>query len=84
MFDLTDHPLSPVGSKAVPEVQGVVSMAYSETPWEMMEWLELAPLSSAAAYSDAQPSMPSIFNAEFLDVTDINLNSAMDLQLQHW
>nr|XP_054591893.1 myocardin isoform X2 [Nothobranchius furzeri] len=82
--DLTDHPLSPVSSKAVPEVQGVVSMAYSETPWEMMEWLELAPLSSAAAYSDAQPSMPSIFNAEFLDVTDINLNSAMDLQLQHW
>uniref|UniRef100_A0A1A7X302 Myocardin n=1 Tax=Iconisemion striatum TaxID=60296 RepID=A0A1A7X302_9TELE len=79
--DLTDHPLSPISSKAVPEVQGVVSMAYSETPWEMMEWLELTPLSSATAYSDAQSS---IFNAEFLDVTDINLNSAMDLQLQHW
>ncbi|XP_012719569.2 myocardin isoform X2 [Fundulus heteroclitus] len=84
--DRIDAPLSPVGSKvfAVPEVQGMVSMAFSETPWETMEWLDLTPPSSAAAFSAAQPSAPSIFNTEFLDATDINLNSAMDLQLEHW
>uniref|UniRef100_A0A3B5KUJ6 Myocardin n=1 Tax=Xiphophorus couchianus TaxID=32473 RepID=A0A3B5KUJ6_9TELE len=70
---------------AVPEVQGMVSMAFSETPWETMEWLDLTPPSSATAFGGAtQPSAPSIFNTEFLDVTDINLNSAMDLQLEHW
>lgn len=59
-------------------------MAFSETPWETMEWLDLTPPSSANAFSATQPSAPSIFNTEFLDVTDINLNSAMDLQLEHW
>ncbi|XP_047232016.1 myocardin isoform X3 [Girardinichthys multiradiatus] len=84
--DRLDPPVSPVSSKvfAVPEVQGMVSMAYSETPWETMEWLDLTPPSSATAFSASQPSAPSIFNTEFLDVTDINLNSAMDLQLEHW
>ncbi|KAM4525622.1 myocardin isoform 2-T3 [Odontesthes bonariensis] len=84
--DLMDTPLSPISSKAsaVPEVQGMVSMTFSETPWETMEWLDLTPPSSATAYSVAQPSVPSIFNTEFLDVTDINLNSAMDLHLEHW
>uniref|UniRef100_A0A3P9PX80 Myocardin n=1 Tax=Poecilia reticulata TaxID=8081 RepID=A0A3P9PX80_POERE len=85
--DRLDTPLSPGSSKvfAVPEVQGMVSMAFSETPWETMEWLDLTPPSSAIAFSGAaQPSAPSIFNTEFLDVTDINLNSAMDLQLEHW
>ncbi|XP_041830838.1 myocardin isoform X2 [Melanotaenia boesemani] len=84
--DLMDTPLSPTGSKAsaVPEVQGMVSMTFSETPWETMEWLDLTPPSSASAFSVAQPSVPSIFNTEFLDVTAINLNSAMDLHLEHW
>uniref|UniRef100_A0A0S7EPN8 MYCD n=1 Tax=Poeciliopsis prolifica TaxID=188132 RepID=A0A0S7EPN8_9TELE len=85
--DRLDTPLSPGSSKvfAVPEVQGMVSMAFSETPWETMEWLDLTPPSSATAFGGAaQPSAPSIFNTEFLDVTDINLNSAMDLQLEHW
>ncbi|XP_043958418.1 myocardin isoform X9 [Gambusia affinis] len=85
--DRLDTPLSPGSSKvfAVPEVQGMVSMAFSETPWETMEWLDLTPPSSATAFAGAaQPSAPSIFNTEFLDVTDINLNSAMDLQLEHW
>ncbi|XP_026170794.1 myocardin isoform X4 [Mastacembelus armatus] len=84
--DLMDTPLSPISTKmsAVPEVQGMVSMAFSETPWETMEWLDLTPPSSATAFSVAPPSGPSIFNTEFLDVTDINLNSAMDLHLEHW
>ncbi|KAF7661545.1 hypothetical protein LDENG_00259620 [Lucifuga dentata] len=68
----------------IPEVQGMVSMSFTETPWETMEWLDLTPPSSATAFSVAPPSGPSIFNAEFLDVTDINLNSAMDLHLEHW
>ncbi|XP_078019853.1 myocardin isoform X3 [Epinephelus lanceolatus] len=84
--DLMDTPLSPIGTKVstVPEVQGMVSMTFSETPWETMEWLDLTPPSSATAFSIAPPSGPSIFNTEFLDVTDINLNSAMDLHLEHW
>ncbi|TMS22224.1 Myocardin, partial [Larimichthys crocea] len=84
--DLMDTPLSPISSKvsAVPEVQGMVSMTFSETPWESMEWLDVTPLNSAVAFSVAPPSGPSIFNTEFLDVTDINLNSAMDLHLEHW
>ncbi|XP_017271726.1 myocardin isoform X3 [Kryptolebias marmoratus] len=84
--DLMDIPLSPVSSKAaaVAEVQGMVSMSFSETPWETMEWLDLTPPNSATTYSAAQSSVPSIFNSEFLDVTDMNLNSAMDLQLEHW
>ncbi|XP_051272720.1 myocardin isoform X9 [Dicentrarchus labrax] len=84
--DLMDTPLSPISTKvsAVPEVQGMVSMTFSETPWETMEWLDLTPPSLATAFSVAPPSGPSIFNTEFLDVTDINLNSAMDLHLEHW
>ncbi|CAI5659733.1 unnamed protein product [Oreochromis niloticus] len=84
--DLMDTSLSAIGSKVStnPEVQGMVSMTFSETPWETMEWLDLTPPSSATAFSIAPPSAPSIFNAEFLDVTDINLNSATDLHLEHW
>uniref|UniRef100_A0A3Q3J2F3 Myocardin n=1 Tax=Monopterus albus TaxID=43700 RepID=A0A3Q3J2F3_MONAL len=84
--DLMDTPLSPIGTKVstIPEVQGMLSMTFSEAPWESMEWLDLTPPSSATAFSVAPPSGPSIFNTEFLDVTDINLNSAMDLHLEHW
>ncbi|XP_041671290.1 myocardin isoform X4 [Cheilinus undulatus] len=84
--ELMDTPLSPIGTKvsSVPEVQGMVSMTFSETSWETMEWLDLTPPSSATAFSVAPPTGPSIFNTEFLDVTDINLNSAMDLHLEHW
>lgn len=84
--DLMDTSLLAIGSKASanPEVQGMVSMTFSETAWETMEWLDLTPPSSATAFTIAPPSAPSIFNAEFLDVTDINLNSATDLHLEHW
>ncbi|XP_033987885.1 myocardin isoform X1 [Trematomus bernacchii] len=79
-------PLSPISTKvsSISEVQGMVSMTFSETPWEAMEWLDLTPPSSATAFSMAPPNGPNIFNTEFLDVTDINLNSAMDLHLEHW
>ncbi|KAM6951706.1 myocardin [Aplochiton taeniatus] len=79
-------PLSPMNNKvsSIPEAQGMVGMNFSESPWETMEWLDLTPPSSATAFSVAPPNGPSIFNTEFLDVTDINLNSAMDLHLEHW
>ncbi|KAK5876289.1 hypothetical protein CesoFtcFv8_025657 [Champsocephalus esox] len=82
--DLIDTPLSPISTKVTSEVQGMVSMTFSETPWEAMEWLDLTPPSSATAFSMAPPNGPNIFNTEFLDVTDMNLNSAMDLHLEHW
>ncbi|XP_061666313.1 myocardin isoform X4 [Syngnathoides biaculeatus] len=83
--DLPGTPLSPLNKvSAFPEVQGMVSMAFSETPWETMEWLDLTPTTSTAAFNVPTSIVPSIFNAEFLDVTDMNLNSAMDLHLEHW
>lgn len=83
--ELIETPLSPMAKVlAVPEVQGTVSMTFSETPWETMEWLDLTPPSSATGFSVATSSVPSIFNAEFLDVTDLNINSAVDLHLEHW
>ncbi|XP_061764624.1 myocardin isoform X1 [Nerophis ophidion] len=83
--DPVDTPLSPLSKvSALPEVQGMVSMAFSETPWETMEWLDLTQPTSNPALNVPTPSMPSIFNTEFLDVSDINLNSAMDLHLEHW
>ncbi|XP_056153434.1 myocardin [Lampris incognitus] len=82
----TPTPLSPISTKVspVPEAQAMVGMTFSESPWETMEWLDLTPPSSATAFSVAPPNGPSIFNTEFLDVTDITLNSAMDLHLEHW
>ncbi|XP_028845935.1 myocardin-like isoform X3 [Denticeps clupeoides] len=84
--DLMDTPLSPMANKVSPvpsDGQGLW-MTFSESPWETMEWLELTPPSSAAGYTPMPLPGPSIFNSEFLDVTDINLTSAMDLQLEHW
>ncbi|KAG7271625.1 hypothetical protein CRUP_009283 [Coryphaenoides rupestris] len=80
----TPAPLSPVHTKLSPDGHGMAGMSFSESPWETMEWLDLTPPSSATAFSVARPSGPSIFNTEFLDIADINLNSAMDLQLDHW
>ncbi|KAF4085254.1 hypothetical protein AMELA_G00115240 [Ameiurus melas] len=85
--DLMDTPLSPMATKVspVPTDGHGLAMTFSESPWESMEWLDLTPPSSATAFSSSMaPSAPSIFNTEFLDVTDIGLNSAMDLHLEHW
>lgn len=88
----SDTPLSPTATKVSPvsaDGQGF-GMAFSESPWESMEWLDLTPPSSATAFSSSSngsgmaSSVPSIFNTEFLDMTDIGLNSAMDLHLEHW
>ncbi|XP_066519047.1 myocardin [Hoplias malabaricus] len=85
--DMMDTPLSPMATKVSPvpaDSQGL-GMTFSESPWETMEWLDLTPPSSATAFTSSMPPPgPSIFNTEFLDVTDINLNSAMDLHLEHW
>lgn len=85
--DMMDTPLSPMATKVSPvptDGQGL-GMTFSESPWETMEWLDLTPPSSATAFSSSiAPSTPSIFNTEFLDVSDIGLNSAMDLHLEHW
>ncbi|XP_053720650.1 myocardin isoform X2 [Synchiropus splendidus] len=81
--DLTDTPLSPISNTSTgPELQGTVSMTLSEAPWENMEWPDLMPLSSAMTFSVAPPSVPGIFNPEFLDDKDINWNA--DLHLEHW
>ncbi|XP_029102680.1 myocardin-like isoform X3 [Scleropages formosus] len=83
--DMMETPLSPMDARVSPaaEAQGI-SMSFSESPWETMEWLDLTPPSSATGFNTIPPAGPSIFNTEFLDVTDINLNSAMDLHLEQW
>uniref|UniRef100_A0A3B3ZJS5 Myocardin n=1 Tax=Periophthalmus magnuspinnatus TaxID=409849 RepID=A0A3B3ZJS5_9GOBI len=84
------HPRQPhhVSDKlllSAPELQGVAfSMAFSEAPWDNMEWLDLTPPTSANTYSVAPPTTPSVFTTEFLDVTDMSLSAAMDLPLDHW
>ncbi|XP_041431661.1 myocardin L homeolog isoform X2 [Xenopus laevis] len=59
-------------------------VSFTESPWETMEWLDLTPPSSATCLSSLTTTGPSIFNTDFLDVTDLNLNTAMDLHLEHW
>ncbi|XP_051523051.1 myocardin-like isoform X3 [Myxocyprinus asiaticus] len=85
--DMMDSPLTPLATKVSPiavDSQGL-GMTFTESPWETMEWLDLTPPSSATAFNNNMPPPgPSIFNTEFLDVTDINLNSTMDLHLEHW
>ncbi|XP_077183685.1 myocardin isoform X4 [Paroedura picta] len=88
---LTPHeilptPLSPMETQLSPssgEGSGL-HMSFTESPWETMEWLDLTPPSSANGFGSLTTTGPSIFNIDFLDVTDLNLNSTMDLQLQQW
>ncbi|XP_060109022.1 myocardin [Heteronotia binoei] len=87
---LTPHeilptPLSPMETQLSPSDEGSdLHMSFTESPWETMEWLDLTPPSSANAFGPLTTTGPSIFNIDFLDVTDLNLNSTMDLQLQQW
>ncbi|XP_059386090.1 myocardin-like [Carassius carassius] len=72
-YDHGDAPL-----EVTAEGRGL-GMTFGESPWETMEWLDLTPPSSSHTFhSGPPPSGPSIFNTEFLDVTDIGLN------LEHW
>nr|XP_056708929.1 myocardin isoform X1 [Euleptes europaea] len=88
---LTPHeilptPLSPMETQLSPssgEGSGL-HMSFTESPWETMEWLDLTPPSSANGFGSLTTTGPSIFNIDFLDVTDLSLNSTMDLHLQQW
>ncbi|KAJ8413754.1 hypothetical protein AAFF_G00082610 [Aldrovandia affinis] len=83
--DMIEAPLSSMDARVSPATEGQgLSMTFTESPWETMEWLDLTPPSSATGFSSIPPAGPSIFNTEFLDVSDINLNSAMDLHLEQW
>ncbi|NXK08464.1 MYCD protein, partial [Herpetotheres cachinnans] len=88
---LTSHeilqtPLSPMETQLSPSPAdgSGLQMSFTESPWETMEWLDLTPPSSATGFGSLTPVAPSIFNIDFLDVTDLNLNTSMDLHLQQW
>ncbi|XP_023794234.1 myocardin [Cyanistes caeruleus] len=84
--EILQTPLSPMETQLSPspaEGSGL-QMSFTESPWETMEWLDLTPPSSATGFSSLTPAGPSIFNIDFLDVADLNLNSSMDLHLQQW
>ncbi|KAM9120160.1 myocardin isoform 5-T7 [Pangshura tecta] len=79
-------PLSPMETQLSPsstEGSGL-QMSFTESPWETMEWLDLTPPSSATAFGSFTTTGPSLFNIDFLDVTDLSLNTTMDLHLQQW
>lgn len=79
-------PLSPIQTQFSPSSvdSNVLPLSFTESPWETMEWLDLTPPSSTPGFSSLPTSGPSIFNIDFQDVTDLNLNSPMDLHLQQW
>uniref|UniRef100_UPI00398E5ED9 myocardin isoform X9 n=1 Tax=Pristiophorus japonicus TaxID=55135 RepID=UPI00398E5ED9 len=80
--DILENPLSPMQTQMSPSpTHGhVMNLGLTETPLENMDWLDLTPPSSAAGFGSAGSSTPSIFSADFLDVTDLNLNTTMNLQ----
>uniref|UniRef100_A0A8C9N190 Myocardin n=1 Tax=Serinus canaria TaxID=9135 RepID=A0A8C9N190_SERCA len=84
--EILQTPLSPMDTQLSPSpAEGsALQMSFTESPWETMEWLDLTPPSSATGFSSLTPAGPSIFNIDFLDVADLNLNTSMDLHLQQW
>ncbi|RLV90118.1 hypothetical protein DV515_00014548, partial [Chloebia gouldiae] len=84
--EILQTPLSPMETQLSPSpAEGsALQMSFTESPWETMEWLDLTPPSSASGFSSLPPAGPSIFNIDFLDVADLNLNTSMDLHLQQW
>ncbi|XP_030920773.1 myocardin [Geospiza fortis] len=84
--EILQTPLSPMDTQLSPSpAEGsALQMSFTESPWETMEWLDLPPPSSASGFSSLTPAGPSIFNIDFLDVADLNLNTSMDLHLQQW
>nr|XP_031362265.1 myocardin-like [Lonchura striata domestica] len=84
--EILQTPLSPMETQLSPSpAEGsALQMSFTESPWETMEWLDLTPPSSASGFSSLTPAGPSIFNIDFLDVADLNLNTSMDLHLQQW
>ncbi|XP_004603948.2 myocardin [Sorex araneus] len=84
--EILPGPLSPMQTQFSPSSvdSNGLPLSFTESPWETMEWLDLTPPSSTPGFSSLSTSGPSIFNIDFLDVTDLNLNSPMDLHLQQW
>ncbi|NXR11954.1 MYCD protein, partial [Semnornis frantzii] len=84
--EILQTPLSPMDTQLSPAPADgpALQMSFTESPWETMEWLDLTPPSSATAFGSLTPAGPSIFNIDFLDVSDLNLNTSMDLHLQQW
>ncbi|NXL49001.1 MYCD protein, partial [Podilymbus podiceps] len=84
--EILQTPLSPMETHLSPSPAdgSGLQMSFTESPWETMEWLDLTPPSSATSFGSLTPAGPSIFNIDFLDVTDLNLNTSMDLHLQQW
>ncbi|KAF6095670.1 myocardin [Phyllostomus discolor] len=84
--EILPGPLSPMHTQFSPSSvdSNGLPLSFTESPWETMEWLDLTPPSSTPSFSSLTTSGPSIFNIDFLDVTDLNLNSPMDLHLQQW
>ncbi|XP_012581535.1 PREDICTED: myocardin [Condylura cristata] len=84
--EILPGPLSPMQTQFSPSSvdSNGLPLSFTESPWETMEWLDLTPPSSTPGFSSLPTSGPSIFNIDFLDVTDLNLNSPMDLHLQQW
>ncbi|XP_078011907.1 myocardin isoform X3 [Phascolarctos cinereus] len=84
--EILPAPLSPIQSQLSPSsIDGTgLQMSLTESPWETMEWLDLTPPSSTTDFSSLTATGPSIFNSDFLDITDLSLNSTMDLHLQQW
>ncbi|XP_061472438.1 myocardin isoform X2 [Rhineura floridana] len=84
--EILPTPLSPMETQLSPSsAEGFgLHVSFTESPWETMEWLDLTPPSSANGFGSLTTTGPSIFNIDFLDVTDLNLNSTMDLHLQQW
>ncbi|XP_072098585.1 myocardin isoform X1 [Mobula birostris] len=80
--EILENPLSPMETQMSPSSthNHVMNLGLTETPLENMDWLDLTPPSSTAGFGSAGSSTPSIFSADFLDVTDLNLNTAMNLQ----
>ncbi|XP_011912747.1 PREDICTED: myocardin [Cercocebus atys] len=84
--EILPGPLSPMQTQFSPSSvdSSGLQLSFTESPWETMEWLDLTPPSSTPGFSALTTSSPSIFNIDFLDVTDLNLSSSMDLHLQQW
>uniref|UniRef100_A0A8D1A0U0 Myocardin n=1 Tax=Sus scrofa TaxID=9823 RepID=A0A8D1A0U0_PIG len=84
--EILPGPLSPMHTQFSPSSvdSSGLPLGFTESPWESMEWLDLTPPSSTQGFSSLSTGGPSIFNIDFLDVTDLNLNSPMDLHLQQW
>ncbi|KAM6163197.1 myocardin isoform 2-T2 [Rhynchocyon petersi] len=84
--EILPGPLSPMQTQFSPSSvdSNGLPLSFTESPWETMEWLDLTPPNSTPSFGSLATSGPSIFNIDFLDVTDLNFNSPMDLHLQQW